>query len=174
MIGSPQGLEEVPHVPAPAGARELAAGVATVKLSNGFDLTLIPGVRFGPEQCSLDDMGQTDVVRGEEVLCLGLQSMRRLAPGGVVINLGSHWKRLELDEEGRLAHSKSCLSGELLQAVSQHTILAGALPADPTGPLDIKMVELGGDTAMADGLILSRAGVTRTSQEQPAGSTRLQ
>ena len=33
MIGSPQGLEEVPHVPAPAGAHELAAGVATVKLS---------------------------------------------------------------------------------------------------------------------------------------------
>jgi 2-dehydro-3-deoxygalactonokinase len=152
MIGAPQGLREVPHVPAPAGLAELAAGMARVDLPGGLHLSIVPGVRFGRERATIADVGDTDVVRGEEILCLGLHSEGLLPRNGTIVNLGSHWKRLSLDGDARLAESISCLSGELLQAVSQHTILASALPDTLDGALDPEMVDAGAEVAAREGL----------------------
>jgi len=152
MIGSPQGLQEVPHVPAPAGRAELATGMAQVALPGGAVLRIVPGVRFGPARATVAEVGQTDVVRGEEILCIGLHEQGLLPDGGTIVNLGSHWKRLSLDGQARLAESVSCLSGELLQAVSQHTILASALPESQGGTLDPVMVDAGAEAAARDGL----------------------
>ncbi len=152
MIGSPQGLFEVPHVPAPAGLAELAAGMARVDLPGGFQLSIVPGVRFGPDRATLAEIGDTDVVRGEEILCLGLHREGLLPRNGTIVNLGSHWKRLSLDGDARLAQSISCLSGELLHAVSQHTILASALSDTLDGALDPAMVDAGADATEREGL----------------------
>lgn len=152
MIGSPQGLCEVPHVPAPAGLAELAAGVALVDLPGGFQLSIVPGVRFGSKRVTLAEVADADVVRGEEILCLGMQSKGLLSRNGTIVNLGSHWKRLSLDGDARLSQSISCLSGELLHAVSQHTILASALSDTLDGVLDPAMVDAGAEVAAREGL----------------------
>jgi len=44
-----------------------------------------------------------DLMCGEELLCLGLLDRGRLAPGGVVLTLGSHWKLIRTDDAGRIA-----------------------------------------------------------------------
>lgn len=152
MVGSAQGLVEVPHVPAPAGATELAQGARPVALPGGRTLTLVPGVRFGPERAQLHEVGATDVVRGEEVLCLGLHAAGLLPAGGALLSLGSHWKRLSLDGAGRLAHSTSCLSGELYAAVARHTILASALPEALDGAIDVEVCRAGAALCERDGL----------------------
>ncbi|MDZ4695115.1 MAG: 2-dehydro-3-deoxygalactonokinase [Deltaproteobacteria bacterium] len=152
MIGSPQGLCEVSHVPAPAGLAELAAGMVRVDLPGELQLSIVPGVRFGPQRVTVAEVGETDVVRGEEILCLGLHSEGLLPDNGTIVNLGSHWKRLGLDGDARLAQSISCLSGEFLQAVSQHTILASALPDTLDGELDPEMVDAGAEVAARQGL----------------------
>ena len=47
-----------------------------------------------------------------------------LAPlPGVVLNLGSHWKAISLDENGRIVSSVTSLSGEMIHAVQTTTIL---------------------------------------------------
>ena len=130
MITSPLGLKEVPHLPAPAGLRELAVGLHVCHLSGITDLPiwLIPGVRSGLERVVPEEVGTTDVMRGEETLAIGLLTRGRLSPGSTLLNLGSHWKVVRLDAECRIASSVTALSGELIHAVQTQTILAGSVP----------------------------------------------
>ncbi len=157
MITSPQGFVEVPHVKAPAGAAELARGATALLLpatrsSPELPALFLPGVRFGPDVCDGATVGAADVVRGEEVLGIGLSARGRLAGGGILINLGSHWKRLRLDDAGRVTESVSCLSGELVAAVAGHTILTEALPTGLGGALDPAWVNAGATEATRNGL----------------------
>jgi 2-dehydro-3-deoxygalactonokinase len=69
-------------------------------------------------------------MRGEEALALGLARRGHLAGGGLLLSLGSHWKAVHLDAAGRIAGSISTLSGELIEAVRSHTILASSLPSE--------------------------------------------
>ena len=131
MITSPLGLREVPHLPAPAGLGELAGAVDLCHLPAITDLPiwLVPGVRSGPDRVIPEEIESTDVMRGEETLALGLLSNGQLAPGSTLLNLGSHWKIVRLDDQGRVASSITSLSGELIHAAQTQTILAGSVPA---------------------------------------------
>ena len=82
MITSAQGLVEVPHVRAPAGIDELAAGAQEKLLPDVADLpfVFVPGVRTAAIPGAPAGIGGTDVMRGEETLCLGLVRQGRLAP----------------------------------------------------------------------------------------------
>ncbi|NDD63255.1 MAG: 2-dehydro-3-deoxygalactonokinase [Acidobacteria bacterium] len=136
MITSPLGLKEVPHLPAPAGGRELAMGLHVCHLPGITDLPiwLVPGVRTGPDRVApdglegLEAIDSTDVMRGEETLAIGLVSIGRLSPGSTLLNLGSHWKVVRLDAESRIASSVTSLSGELIHAAQTQTILASSVP----------------------------------------------
>ncbi|HTC93065.1 MAG TPA: 2-dehydro-3-deoxygalactonokinase [Terriglobales bacterium] len=132
MIGSPLGLAEVPHLQAPVGMAEIAAAAQWVQFPEITDLPilLIPGVRSGPAAVKFDTIHTTDVMRGEETLCIGLASLGYIQPPAVVLNLGSHWKAIQLDAEGRIESSSTSLSGELVHAAQSQTILASALPED--------------------------------------------
>lgn len=138
MITSPLGLSEVPHLPAPVGQRDLAAGAVWRLFPDITPLPflLVPGVRSGPLRCSREEIGSTDVMRGEETLCLGLLAMGRLAAGATLLNLGSHWKVVRIDPEGRIAGSHTSLAGELIHVVQTQTILAGSVPAERPARLD--------------------------------------
>src|SRR5260221_8523220 len=74
MVTSAQGLVEVPHVLAPAGIRELAAGARGTLPPDVADLPLVfvPGVRTAAIAGPAPGIGATDVMRGEETLCIGL------------------------------------------------------------------------------------------------------
>jgi 2-dehydro-3-deoxygalactonokinase len=132
MVTSALGLAEVPHVPAPAGAAELAGGAQRHRFEElaGLDAWLLPGVRTGPPTLDAAQIGAADVMRGEETLCVGLIVDGMLPVGARLLNLGSHWKTIRIDGEGRIAGSSTSLSGELLHAAQTRTILSGSVPPD--------------------------------------------
>ena len=137
MIGSPLGLAEVPHLQSPAGLAEIAAASKWFQFPEITELPilLVPGVRSGPAEAKLDKIHTTDVMRGEETLCIGLTAMGYVQTPAVVLNLGSHWKAIQLDSEGRIESSSTSLSGELIHAAQTQTILASALPEEPAGAI---------------------------------------
>lgn len=138
MITSPLGLAEVPHVPSPAGINELAHGVKSFRFPDVSDLPilLLPGVRCGAANGGIEEIGQRDVMRGEETLCVGLLALGLAQPPATVLNLGSHWKAIQIDAQGRITGSVTSLTGELIHAAQTQTILASAVP--PTRPTAIE------------------------------------
>jgi 2-dehydro-3-deoxygalactonokinase len=153
MITSPEGLVEVRHVLAPAGVGELAAAVQETRLPDVSDLpfVFIPGVRTTALP-GASGIGATDVLRGEETLCLGLLRSGALVPGGTLLNVGSHWKLIRIDDEGRIAWSVTSLGGEMGHALSKETILASAVPAGPLVTLDPARLQEGMAEARRSGL----------------------
>lgn len=154
MITSPQGLVEIPHVAAPAGARELGAGARLVAIPavGPRPILFVPGVKVGAPRLAPAQISAADIMRGEEVLALGLHALGRLQTDGVLLNLGSHWKAIRLDTEGRIAGSVSTLAGELVHAVSTQTILASSLPGERPDALAPELVAAGAAVSAAQGL----------------------
>ena len=153
MITSAQGLHEVPHVTAPAGVAELAAGARDAVLPNVADLPFlfIPGVRTA-NGSARPGVGATDVMRGEETLAIGLLRRGHLAPGGALLNVGSHWKLIRIDDAGRVAGSVTSLAGEMMHAVRSETILASSLPSGPPAEPDVPLLLEGMDEVRRSGL----------------------
>jgi 2-dehydro-3-deoxygalactonokinase len=145
MITSPLGLAEVPHVPAPAGVAELAAQTRCLVLPEVTPLPLlfVPGVRCGPTEPDETTVSQIDVMRGEEIVCVGLAAARVVQPPAIVLSVGSHWKLCEMDQDGRVAASTTTLSGELLHVLRTQTVLAASVEADMPDRLDLDAVRAG-------------------------------
>jgi 2-dehydro-3-deoxygalactonokinase len=166
MIGSTLGLADVPHVDVPAGVADLAGAVQPVAADSLGDRTIwiVPGVRTrDPGRAAL-----VDVMRGEETLCLGALATGTLRAGDTLVSIGSHWKRIATDADGRVAGSRSSLGGELAEVVKSGTVIAEAVP-------DAWPARLAHD-AIARGQELSlRVGLPRALFElrldQLAGST---
>ncbi len=139
MITSSLGLKDVPHLSAPVGRSDLSAGVKRLHRHevSDLDILLVPGIR------TLHDGEVIDMMRGEETLCIGLLALGALAPGGMLLNLGSHWKAIQTDANGRIVSSVTTLSGELIHAVQSQTILAGALPQGRLEQFDMDWTEAG-------------------------------
>ena len=154
MITSPQGLLEIPHLRAPAGEDSLAAGVRRISLGakKQYKLLLIPGVRTGNGANAVDEALDSDVMRGEETLCVGLLSLGLLRAGDAVLNLGAHWKWIWLDTSARVARSRTALTGEMIHAVQLHTLLASALPQKLPAVLEEEWLTLGAAEARRSGL----------------------
>ena len=145
MITSPLGLVEVPHVTAPAGLNDLAAATARHSFPDVTDLPilLIPGVRSGPRPCDAESVGTTDVMRGEETLLIGLNALGALKPRSTLLNLGSHWKVIKLDQDLRIASSVTSMTGELIHTAQTHTILASSVPQTRPEEIDQAWLEAG-------------------------------
>ncbi len=161
MVASPSGLLAVAHVRGPASLFDLAAASQRRELPHvhALPFVFVPGVRFGDVPASgaqVEELAEAlphlDLVRGEELLCLGLWGQQAVAAGGSVISLGSHWKRLEINGEGQLSRSVSSLSGEMVAAVAAKTILSASLPQDWSGALDLAWVTTGARAARQRGV----------------------
>ena len=177
MITSSLGLREIPHIPAPAGLAELAAATKPHAFPDVTDLPvlLVPGIRFGPPLgAEAAPVGETDIMRGEETLCVGLHRLGRAPGGAMLLNLGSHWKTIGIDADGRVVSSVTTLSGEMMHAVHERTILASALPAERPDAWDQEWVEAGMREERASGLaralfcvrLLQLAGSTTPQDRQ--------
>jgi 2-dehydro-3-deoxygalactonokinase len=154
MITAPEGLVEVPHVEAPAGTLDLARGATSRERPDGGGLPIVfvPGVRSGPAEVDPEDIGASDVMRGEEVVSLGLSERGHLPGGGLVLSLGSHWKAVHVEVDGRIGHSVSTLAGEMIHAVRAQTILASSVPRGWPAALPTEWVAAGVRRGRADGL----------------------
>lgn len=145
MVGSNLGLAEVPYIGPPAGIEELTASARWHHFPDVSELPvlLIPGIRSGPSDTTPDSISEVDVMRGEETLCAGLVRLGLAQPPGIVLNLGSHWKAIKLNQDGRIESSVTSLSGELLHMTQAHTVLAGSLPSDRPETLSPKWIKSG-------------------------------
>jgi 2-dehydro-3-deoxygalactonokinase len=154
MIGSNLGLAEVPHIKSPAGIEELTAAARWYHFSNVSDVPvlLIPGVRCGPSHVTAEAVNEVDVMRGEETLCAGLVALGLVKPPGTVLNLGSHWKAIQLDHDGRIESSVTSLSGELLHAVQRYTVLVGSVASERPERLSAQWIEAGMKEQRTSGL----------------------
>ena len=157
MVTSSLGLAEVAHVAAPAGLEQLAAAATWHRFDNVSELPilLVPGVRCGPIDPAVEQIGAVDVMRGEETLCAGLVALNLVSDSGFVLNLGSHWKAIQLDDQGRLSSSVTSLSGELIQATQRDTILAGSVAASWPDQLSSRWLKSGMDSARQSGFARS-------------------
>ncbi|TNM61635.1 2-dehydro-3-deoxygalactonokinase [Aliirhizobium smilacinae] len=129
MITSNNGLREIPHLPAPAGKTELAAGMQSVELPGVTDqpIWLIPGVKNRAGAISIDDCDEMDIMRGEETEAIGVLHALGISGPAVLILPGSHAKFVGIDEAGRISGSITTISGELLDVISRHTLIAGSV-----------------------------------------------
>lgn len=126
MAGSELGILEVPHLPAPAGLAELAAGMKSVSVSEvtSIPFCIVPGLK------TVDDNGNiADMMRGEETETMGLQNLCSFPSNTLLVLPGTHNKAILL-ENARIADFATSMSGELLSAVSQNTILRSAVSFD--------------------------------------------
>lgn len=157
MITSSLGLMDVPHVSAPAGLNDLSAAMRRHEFPDVTDLPvqLVPGVRSGPIKRDAQTVAQSDVMRGEETLCLGLVALNLAPPPATVLNLGSHWKLIQLDAAGRIAKSITSLSGEMIHVVQSNTILSSGLPSERSATLDPHWLSAGMKEQRQNGLARS-------------------
>jgi 2-keto-3-deoxy-galactonokinase len=102
----------------------------------------------------LDEISNTDVMRGEETLCVGLMGSGLLKGPTTLLNLGSHWKAIRIDERQRIQSSVTTLSGELIHTAQTQTILASAVPRERLAAVDDCWVDAG----MQEG---RRSGISR-------------
>jgi 2-dehydro-3-deoxygalactonokinase len=145
MITSAQGLLEIPHVAAPAAIIDLARPMQAIRVGASCDVTLflVPGVKTAARGSDVESALLSDMMRGEEALCIGLLAAGHARAPGAVLNLGSHWKWIFVDREGRIAGSRSSLTGEIIHAVQSQTLLASGLPQMRPTSLDPEWFALG-------------------------------
>jgi 2-dehydro-3-deoxygalactonokinase len=154
MLTSKQGLLEIPHLAAPVSEEDLARHMQCLspKLAGQIELILAPGVRTGPLSADLETTLRSDVMRGEETLVAGLLATGRIQANGALLNLGSHWKWIWVDDKRRIARSRTALTGELIHVTQSHTLLASALPKNKPATLHEDWLERGGREARQSGL----------------------
>ena len=146
MVGSNLGWRPVPYVEAPAGAHELAAGLATV----GDGITIVPGVCV---------RNPADVMRGEEVQLIGAAVAGQLPPEALVVQPGTHAKWVRM-REGAVCRFTTTMTGELFALLRNHSVLA----ANITGPVRPGPAFVSGVRRGAKGDLLSALfGIRATS-----------
>lgn len=154
MITSPMGVQEVPHLPAPAGIAQLAHGMQAVALPDVLDqpLWLIPGVRNQHGAIGLHNAEAMDMMRGEETEVIGLLDRLQLGVAATLIMPGSHTKLVSVDEEGRIVGCATTIAGELLQAITQNTLIRQSVDGEFADSLVPKMLLAGAAAAQKTGL----------------------
>lgn len=154
MITSPMGVQEVPHLPAPAGLAQLAKGMQSVSLPDVLDqpLWLIPGVRNQHGAIGLHNVEAMDMMRGEETEVVALLDRLQLQGAATLIMPGSHTKLVSVDEQRRILGCATTIAGELLQAISQHTLIRQSVDGEFAESLVPKMLLAGAAAAQKTGL----------------------
>ena len=121
MITSPSGLLEIPHTPGPVDLARLVPQRHDFPELSPLPFYFIPGVKFEGET---PDQG--DIIRGEETEIAGYLAHKGNDATRLFLHLGSHHKILRV-EGGMLTDSATAITGELLSAAAEHTLLAQSL-----------------------------------------------
>lgn len=156
MITSNLGLLEIPHLPAPADRKALHDGMRTRVFPEiaPFPIRFIPGVKNSDTPVNIANFGRMDMMRGEETEAVGLNELLGLHGPAVFILPGSHQKFIRIGKNGEILGCMTSISGELLEAVSRHTVLADSVGRAFASPESYvpEMVREGAAEAMTNGL----------------------
>lgn len=152
MIGSENGLADIPHIPTPAGLSELRRAAKKLYLPEITPLPLffIPGVKtFDANTRSLESM---DIMRGEETEIIGILALTAPSLPAVMVLPGSHFKYVDIDAFGRITGFRTTLTGELTRAAAENTILRGTLKDVYPATADTECLRAGYEYAKAHGI----------------------
>jgi 2-dehydro-3-deoxygalactonokinase len=122
MVGSRQGLVDVPYLPCPAGAADLARALVQASLQppasapagTTATLHIVPGLQTG------DAATGHDVMRGEETQLLGIAT----GTAALAVLPGTHSKWIDRGADGSVHDFQTYLTGELFDLLSHHGSLA--------------------------------------------------
>ena len=117
MITCEYGLCELAHISVPAGINELKNGMKKVYIEeiSSIPFYFIPGVKIND-----GTLANSDMMRGEESELMGLLCDEADC---VYVLPGSHNKLIEVDKELRICDFKTLMTGEMIAALAQNTIL---------------------------------------------------
>lgn len=122
MLTSEFGIYKLDHIEVPAGIGELRDNMEKAVLG---DISDIPFVFVRGVKTSSDDFDRMDMMRGEETELMGI--IGDDCGECVYILPGSHSKIIKTDENGKITELTTMLTGEMIAALSQNTILKDAL-----------------------------------------------
>ena len=147
MLTSEFGLYNLPHLTAPVGIKELHDSMirADTEIST-IPCYFIPGVKVQSENAY-----QIDMMRGEECEYFGISE--QLAPNSVCIMPGSHTKHIFSDENKRISSLRTFLSGEMIAALSQNTILSKSI--------DLSIADFDGEALLSGYDCVRELGINR-------------
>ncbi len=187
MITSNVGLVEVPHATAPIALGELARRLVRHDVASVTDLPMyfVPGIKTVATGEGWETLANFDVMRGEEVEVVGLLQTLDLEPPLAFFHCGSHHKLIEVgaadtasangDANGVdgavVLRSSTAITGELLAAIRERTILASSLTDLDGIELDPEAVAAGARHARAAGF--ARAAFLVRVGETIAGKDRM-
>ena len=154
MITSGLGLHELPHLVAPAGIDQLAAGMRSASFADivGSPIWFIPGIRHDGAPVALPTASRMDMMRGEETEVIGLLTRIDAADSMVVLLPGSHAKFVEVDASGAIMRCHSTLSGELLDLLMNQSVLAAGLKHGWPATIDTDALNAGARLSRNEGL----------------------
>jgi 2-dehydro-3-deoxygalactonokinase len=117
MVGSRNGLVEVPYVPAPTDARTWAQSSRRSQVAD-LALTIAPGVE------ARNFSSVPDVMRGEETQVFGAFALNPGLAGGrcVIVLPGTHSKWVEV-EDGKILRFHTFITGEIFAVLVKHSSL---------------------------------------------------
>ncbi len=119
MITSELGLINLPHISAPASIADLHNNLCETIIEeiSSIPFAFVPGVK-----CNVDNFENCDMMRGEETEFIGIYRGE-----GVYLLPGSHSKVIIADDEQRIVEFNTMLTGEMIAALSQNTILKNSI-----------------------------------------------
>ena len=122
MLTSEFGIYKLDHIEVPAGIGELHDNMEKTVLG---DISGIPFVFVRGVKTNSDDFDRMDMMRGEETELMGI--IGDDCGECVYILPGSHSKIIKTDDNGRITDFTTMLTGEMIAALSQNTILKDAI-----------------------------------------------
>lgn len=132
MVGSAHGWMQAAYCACPTSMAELTQHAATVALAAhpGRVLRIVPGV-------SAMQAGRApDVMRGEETQVMGvLAGSPALAEQSCLVMPGTHSKWVQV-RHGRIVDFHTCMTGELFELLSRHSVLSRLMIAAPEFEMD--------------------------------------
>jgi len=137
MITSDLGLLPLPHLTIPCSIEDMA--MATEKAFFP-EISSIPFVFIRGLKTDSASFESADMMRGEEAELIGL--CEELEENCLYVLPGSHSKLIETDKDSRIVSFSTEMTGEIIEAMSSHTILKGSLDLKSSS-LDIEYLEKG-------------------------------
>ena len=146
MLTSEYGIYTLEHIKTPVGIKKLHEGMTETIISEISD---IPFVLVRGVKTDCKGFEDADMMRGEETELMGLADS--LYSDCVYVLPGSHSKIIKTNDMGEITEFSTMLTGEMISALSQHTILKTAVDLE-NAALDNKYLMKGFEYCKENGI----------------------
>ncbi len=120
MITSDIGLIKLEHIPSPCGLHELSQNLYETRME---EISTIPFVFIRGVKDIFED--HMDMMRGEETEIYGISELPK--KNSMYVLPGSHSKLICIDDNNRISHFSTALTGEMISAIACNTILKSVI-----------------------------------------------